>query len=37
MKTSLGYIGQDALQRRREQDAKRGKPAGGPPRRRSGR
>jgi len=37
MKTSLGYIGQDALQRRREQDARRGKPAGGPPRRRSGR
>lgn len=37
MKTSFGYIGQDALQRRREQDAKRGKPAGGPPRRKGGR
>jgi 23S rRNA pseudouridine2605 synthase len=34
MKTSFGYIGQDALQRRREQDAGRGGPPGG--RRRGG-
>ena len=33
MKTSFGYIGQDALQRQRDQAGKR--PAG-PPRRRSG-
>ena len=36
MKTSFGYIGQDALQRRREQDAGRGGPPGGG-RRRGGR
>jgi 23S rRNA pseudouridine2605 synthase len=34
MKTSLGYIGQDALKRSREQDAMRGK--GGPSRRKAG-
>ena len=34
MKTSYGYIGQDALQRSREQDAMRGK--GGPGRRKAG-
>ncbi len=35
MKTSFGYIGQDALQRQREQDGKR--PPGGPKRRSGGR
>jgi 23S rRNA pseudouridine2605 synthase len=34
LKTSLGYIGQDALKRSREQDAIRGK--GGPGRRKPG-
>jgi 23S rRNA pseudouridine2605 synthase len=34
MKTSYGYIGQDALQRSREQDAMRGK--SGPGRRKPG-
>ena len=37
MKTSFGYIGQDALQRRREQEAGRGGPAGGGRRRGGGR
>ena len=37
MKTSFGYIGQDALQRRREQDAGRGGPPGGGRRRGGGR
>ncbi len=37
MKTSFGYIGQDALQRRREQDAGRGGPSGGGRRRTGGR
>ena len=37
MKTSFGYIGQDALQRRREQDAGRGGPPGGGRRRSGGR
>ncbi|WP_439608798.1 pseudouridine synthase [Hydrogenophaga sp.] len=36
MKTSFGYIGQDALQRRREQDAGRGGPPGGARRRGGG-
>ncbi|OGB86572.1 MAG: 23S rRNA pseudouridylate synthase B [Burkholderiales bacterium RIFCSPLOWO2_12_FULL_67_210] len=36
MKTSFGYIGQDALQRQREQDGGRGGPAGGAGRRRGG-
>lgn len=37
MKTSFGYIGQDALQRRREQEAGRGGPSGGGRRRGGGR
>lgn len=37
MKTSFGYIGQDALQRQREQDGGRGGPAGGGRRRGGGR
>ncbi|WP_137920578.1 pseudouridine synthase [Hydrogenophaga sp. 2FB] len=36
MKTSFGYIGQDALQRRREQEAGRGGPTGGSRRRGGG-